>query len=457
MRILPLLLAFHQGPPPTTYPVFEDDKIPPAVYRERRQRLKEAIGNDTVALVLTNPLRNRSNDTDFRFRPDSDFVYLTGFEEPDAALLLAPGGIEIDGRRVTEVLFTNVSDPMSETWLGYRMGTENAGRLLGVESAKPNSEFKRVLGQLRPSNWALSTPPDPSGTVQRMAADFGQWRAGGAERAKVRLGQAIGRMRVIKSPDEIRLLRKAVDASVQAHFEAIRSAEPGMREYQLQAVVEYVFMRNGCEFTAYNSIVGSGANSCILHYDANRRLMKAGDIICMDVAGEYHGYAADITRSFPVSGKFTPEQRAIYNLVLEAQEAGIAACRPGAPFGAPHAAAARVIGDGLVRLGITKDRAGAGRYFMHGTSHTIGLDVHDAMTQTLEENVTLTVEPGIYIKAGAPCDRKWWNIGVRIEDDVLVTRTGPVNLSGALPRKAEAIEALMAEKGIGNVPLRGTK
>lgn len=457
MRVMSLLMAFYQGPA-APYPVFENDKIPPAVYRERRQRLKEQLGPNTVALVLTNPTRNRSNDTDFRYRPDSNFWYLTGFEEPDAALLLAPSGIEIDGKRVTEVLFVNLSDPMSETWLGYRMGPENTVMLLGLEAAQPNRNFRAVLNAVKPQDWATIPLPDANGTAQAMAHEFATWRAGGAARAKVNLNSLVSRMRVKKSPEEVALLKKAVNASVLAHAEAMRSVEPGMWEYEVQAVVEYVFTRFGCEFTAYNSIVGSGLNSCILHYETNRRKTVAGDLICMDVGGEYHGYAADVTRTYPVNGKFSREQRAIYELVLAAQQAGIEACKAGNSFGAPGQAATRVLEEGMKRLGIIKNPSELGRYFMHGTSHYIGLDVHDSHgDNTLRENYALTVEPGIYIKAGSPCDKKWWNIGVRIEDDILVTANGPVNLSGALPRKVDAIEALMKEKGIGNSLVKPAK
>jgi Xaa-Pro aminopeptidase len=457
MPLLSLLLAFTQGPA-APYPVFENDKIPPAVYRARRQRLKEGLGPNTVALVLTNPTRNRSNDTDFRFRAESNFLYLTGFEEPDAALLLAPGGIELNGKRVTEVLFTNVSDPMSETWLGYRMGPANAVKLLGIEAARPNEEFRTVLQTIKPQEWATIPIADPSGTVHRMANEFTTWRAGGSPRAKLSLERAVARMRVKKSPEEIVLLKKAINATVLAHAEAIRSIEPGMWEYEIQAVVEHVFTRYGCEAVAYNSIVGSGQNSCILHYESNRRKTVAGDLICMDVGGEYHGYAADVTRTYPVDGRFSPAQRAIYNIVLAAQEAGIRECRAGNPFDAPHQAAERVMFEGLRKLGIVNHMSEMGRYFMHGTSHYIGLDVHDSHgDNTLRENYTLTVEPGIYIKAGSPCDKKWWNIGVRIEDDILVTAQGPVNLSAALPRKVEAVEALMREKGIGNAVIKPPK
>ena len=437
------------------YPVFETDNLRPAVYKARREAVKAEMGANSLAVFFTNPERNRTNDTDFRFRPDSNFYYLTGFDEPDSALLLAPSGIEWQGQKVTEVLFVNVSDAMSETWLGYRMGPENAMRLLGVELAVPNSKFSLLLKEL-PTNLALypaSVIPDASGTIARMSRNWTDWMTGAKlQPTKPRLGAFLAKMRVKKSPEEIMLLQKAVDATVLGHREAMKTIEPGMREFELQAVVEYAFTRSGCESVGYNSIVGSGPNSCILHYEANRRQTKAGDIICMDVAGEYHGYSADVTRSFPVSGKFTAAQREIYDLVLAAQDAGIAECVVGKGFGAPDAAARKVVADGLMKLGIITKAEDAGRYFMHGTSHYIGLDVHDAHgDNTLQDGYTLTVEPGVYIKEGSPCDKKYWNIGVRIEDDILVTSRGPVNMSVGVPRKAIEIEALMKQKGIGNM------
>ena len=451
MRILPLLLTLFQGPS-QDYPVFETDLVPPAITRQRGDRLKTELPPNTVTLILTNPWRNRSNDTDFRFRPDSDFRYLTGFEEPDSALLLAPSGIEWQGKKVTELLFVNVSDKSSETWLGYRMGPQNAEKLLGIAAA-PNGDLKTVLSKIAPTNWILSAPPDPNGTVADMIKSFDAWHQG-IPRDKFSVPRALGKMRVKKEPIELDYLRKAIDASVVGHREAMRTAEPNMWEYEIQAVVEYAFTKLGCEFQGYNSIVGSGPSSCILHYEADRRQMKAGEIICMDVGGEYHGYSADVTRSFPVNGKFTPAQKAIYELVLASQEAGIAACRSGASFQAPHEAATKVLAEGMIRLGIIKSRSELGQYFMHGTSHYIGLDVHDPMGDfTLRPNYVLTVEPGIYIKAGSPCDPKWWNIGVRIEDDILVTEGEPVNLSAGAPRKVAEIEALMRQKGVGNAPL----
>ena len=430
-----------------SYPVFENDKLPPTLYASRRNQIKRLLGPSGVAILFTNPERNRNNDDDFRFRPDSNFWYLTGFEEPDSILVLAPGGIELDGKRVTEVLLVNVSDQSSETWEGYRMGPAGAMRLLGFELALPNARFGEVLTALeRTPKRKLSEPlipPDPSGPMVEWINAVAKWKSHAAA-GGLGLAAELAKMRVKKSPEELALMRKAAAISAQAHIEAMKAARPEMREYEIQALVEYWFARKGCESVAYNSIVGSGPNSTILHYEADRRLMHAGEIVCMDVAGEYHGYAADITRSYPVSGKYSKEQRAIYEVVLAAQSAGIGKCQVGEPFDSPHYAAVKVLGDGLLRLGVIKNRDDLARYFMHGTSHYLGLDVHDAHgSDTLQDSEVLTVEPGIYIKAGSPCDKKWWNIGIRIEDDILVTSHGPEILSEAAPRDPDKIEALM--------------
>ena len=433
-------------------PFLEPDRITNAEHAARRAAVKAWMPKGSVAVILTNPERNRSNDTDFRFHPEVNFWYLTGFPEPDAALLLAPDGITVDGKRVTELLVVNDRDPAQETWTGYRFGPERAASRLGVEMAVSNKRFAEMLKAVGSApilkGLEINAPSGPVAIMGRMAdeAATGRDRPGG-------LAGQLARMRAVKSPAEIGFLKRAVAATVVGHREAIRTCEPGMREYDLQAVVEYAFARGGCESVGYNSIIGAGPDSCTLHYEADRRPIEKGEMICMDVAGEYHGYSADVTRSFPAGGTFSKEQRTIYDLVLAAQDAGIAACRPGAPFRATHDAARKVLLDGLTRLGIVKDPKELGRYFPHGTSHTIGLDVHDSAIGVLAPNVLLTVEPGIYIPAGSPCDPKWWNIGVRIEDDVLVTDGDPVVLSAGAPRKAVEIEALMREKGIGNVKI----
>ncbi len=436
------------------YPIFEHDKISANEFAERRERLKRVLGPTGVAVVFTNPERNRNNDVDFQFRGASNFLYLTGFEEPNAALILAPGGIQLGGTTVTEVLFCNEPNPQSITWLGYRMGSALAPNLLKIEAAVPCSKFSETLTALKSKaglvTWTPELPTGPTAELQRMVEAFSTAFTGATTKAG--FGTEMAKLRVIKSPNEIRLMRMAAQVSAKAHVEALRSAKAGMREYEIRALVEYIFAKNGCESPAYGSIVGSGPNSCILHYEEDRRLMKNSDMVCMDVAGEYHGYAADVTRSYPIGGHFSPEQRAIYQIVLRAQTAGINACRVGSPFRSAHNAATAVLLDGMKKLGLVKDEKELKRYFMHGVSHYVGLDVHDAGTGgPLAAGMVLTVEPGIYIRAGAPCDKKWWNIGIRIEDDILVTTKGPENLSVGAPRQLEDIEKVMAEKGIGNL------
>jgi Xaa-Pro aminopeptidase len=452
-RLWFVLLCLVSAAGAQEYPVFETDKIPPAEYQARRERVKAQIGADGVAVFFTNPERNRNNDVDFLFRADSTFLYLTGFEEPDAALLLVPSGIDVGGRRYTEVLFVNEANQQSLTWLGWRMGSANVPRLLGIESAASNADFEKTLAQVTGSKKVFTgmVPLNGGGRIGTMAAAFEKWRNEGGFGQASSMRGFVNRMREIKSAEEIRLLKKVCEISALAHVEAMRACEPGMREWEIGALVQYIFAKHGCEFPGYPPIVGSGPNSTILHYQSNRRQMKSGDIICMDTAGEYHGYSADVTRSFPVNGKFTQEQREIYNIVLEAQQAGMDLCKPGATAGQIGAACSEKLAAGLTKLGIIKQRNELGRYYMHGFGHGIGLDVHDPMPSTLAPGAVFTIEPGIYIKEGSPCDKKYWNIGVRIEDDILITPTGYVNLSAGCPRKAADIEKLMAEKGIGNV------
>ncbi|MBL0095697.1 MAG: Xaa-Pro dipeptidase [Bacteroidetes bacterium] len=260
------------------------------------------------------------------------------------------------------------------------------------------------------------------------------------------LHKYMAQLREKKDPEEIVLLQKAMDMTTDGFREMIRELSPGMSEYQAQAIVEYHAKKGGSEYMGYPSICGGGANSCVLHYTYNRKKLDAKELLLVDMGAEYHGYTADITRTLPVDGKFSQEETMIYNLVLAAQNAGIDQCRKGKGFRDAHHAAYEVIGKGLVELGIIKEINEANKYFMHGTSHYLGLDVHDAGTFTaLQSGVVMTVEPGIYIAEGSPCDRKWWGIGVRIEDDILVTESAPIIMTAALPRTIHELERLMAE------------
>lgn len=437
------------------YPIFETDKISADEHAARRDALKRHMGPKSIGVFFTNAVHSRNNDVDFMFRADSNFLYLTGFEEPDAALILVPDGVTLGGKEVTEILFVNQPTSMSLTWLGYRMGSDNAESILKFEKSLANSEFGKVLAEVAEASGATKLfsgdpPAAARGAMARMASEFSSWRSAASLEPVRSWSRFLARAREIKSPAEQRLLKKSVDVSVAAHIEAMKSTKPGMREYEIGGLVKYIFEKNGCEYPGYPPIVGSGPNSTILHYNTNRRVMKAGDMICMDTAGEYHGYTADITRSFPVSGKFSPEQKAIYEIVLKACDAGIAACKPGATRGQVGQAISRVLSDGLIALGIIETASGLRRYYMHGWGHGIGLDVHDPWSGTFAPGVTFTVEPGIYIKAGSPCDEKWWNIGIRIEDDILITSDGAINMSAGAPRTVAEIERTMAMPGLGN-------
>jgi Xaa-Pro aminopeptidase len=435
------------------YPVFEPDKLRPEEFRERRERVKRELGAGAVGIVLTNPIRNRNNDVDFFFRGDSNFLYLTGFEEDSAALVLIPDGFELNGKKVTEILFCNVPTQQSITWLGYRMGPENAVKLLGFETALSNREFEATLSRIPAQRISVSIPPNPEpGLIGRMNLQILSYREG--KEAGPNLRQIIQRHRQVKSQWEIELLKKAAEISALAHVEAMRAVRPGMYEYEIDALYRYVFRREGCADIGYEPIVGSGPNATILHYNANRRKMEDGDLLLVDAAGEYMGYSADVTRTFPVNGKFSPEQRAIYEIVLRATDEGIAMCRSGMTTAQIGNRISQILADRLIELGIIQSRNQVGRYYMHGFGHGIGLDVHDPMPATLVPGVVLTIEPGIYIKEGSPCDPKWWNIGIRIEDEILVTDGEPVNLSAGAPRTIADIEKLMQETGIGNQPFR---
>lgn len=442
----------------TSFPIWETDKIPPTEYKQRREKLMAQMEPGSIAVFFTNPTRNRNNDVDFVYRGDSNFLYLTGFEEPDAALVLVPSGAIVNGKRVREVLFVNEADAMSITWLGYRMGSANVPKLLGIEAAMPNNKFEIAFASLaagadnKKVSWSVA--PDMAGRVSAMWESSKKWCADNQYTNGKSLRGALSVMRGVKSPAEIALIKKACEISARGHIEAMRSCEPGMREWEIGSLVKYMFGKEGCEYEGYPPICGSGPNSTILHYESNRALMNSGDVMCMDTAGEFHGYSADVTRSFPVNGRWTTEQKAVYNVVRRAQAAGIALCKPGVSTGTVGQACSDELANGLVELGIIKNASELGRYYMHGFGHGIGLDVHDPMPNTLEPGVCLTVEPGIYIKEGSPCDKKWWNIGIRIEDDILVTTGSPITMSEAAPRDPSLIEKLMAETGIGNIKFK---
>ena len=424
-------------------------------YIERRKTLLSKMPPNSLAVVPAAPMRTRSRDTDYVFRQNSDFHYLTGFDEPDALLVLERGP-----RRQKSLLFCRAKDALSERWDGERLGPGLAPERLGVDAAYPVSQIARRLPKLLLDKARLFMELGESAREQQVLGFLGEIRMSReAHRAPQHLdllGPLLHEMRAIKREDERDLMREAARISSHAHHRAMRAARPGMGEWALEAEIVYEFMRRGARVPAYTSIVGSGANACVLHYVENSAVMQDGDLVLIDAGCEYQHYAADITRTFPVNGRFSEPQRAVYDIVLGAQLAAIDACQPGHSLDAPHQAAVREVIKGLIKLGLLEGdldaliEAEAHRpYFMHGTSHYLGLDVHDVGARKqaqdwrrLEPGMVLTVEPGIYM-AEASVPEQYRDIGIRIEDDVLITESGNEVLTKDTVKTVADIEAMM--------------
>jgi Xaa-Pro aminopeptidase len=452
------------------YLEYDADLIPGQVYKERREKLMQQIGNEAVAIFYTNPERNRNADLEFPYAPNSDFYYLTGFREPNAILVLAPKGASVrsleDSTKtitVREILFVQARNPLFEKWNGRRYGPTGAMKLRGFEYAATNDKFKTMLQPIlfaaqAKSLYVPTFRSDLSGELvdllQPLRSMTQQFNGYVEIRDPIAL---VHKMRVVKSPEEIALLAKATEISAAAHRQAMMSVEPGMGEYELEAVYEYVFRKLGAEQNGYPCIIASGENSVILHYNTNRRKIKDGDVVLADCAAEYRGYSSDVTRTYPANGKFSKAQRAIYQIVLDAQKAAIAATKPGVAWQEVSKIASGTIMEGLFKLGIIKEKTPKelSRFYYHGLGHPVGLNVHDVGQPTMEAGMLYTVEPGIYIAEGsAGVDPAYYNIGVRIEDVVLVTADGSKTLSAAAPREIAEIEALMKQKGVGNLAIQ---
>lgn len=427
-------------------------------FARRRAALMRRIGKGGVAILATAPETIRNQDVHHPYRPTSDFYYLTGFAEPDSVAVFAPGRAA-----GAYILFCRPRDALAELWQGRRAGMEGARADFGADAAYPLTELDTVLPSLLESCDRLyCILGQDAGFDNRLLGWLNQLRA------KVRAGVQVPRQihalddliheqRLRKNAEELKLMRRAADISVEAHRRAMRFCHPGAWEYQVEAEIVHEFMAHGALSPAYPSIVGGGANACILHYRENNQKLRAGEMLLIDAGAEYQYYAADITRTFPVNGQFSPEQKALHELVLAAQLAAIAAVQPGNAWDAPHVAAVAVLAEGLIRLGLLQGSVAEciahetyKRYFMHKTGHWLGMDVHDVGNykhagawRRLEPGMVLTVEPGLYIAAGSPVEPRWWNIGIRIEDDVVVTRHGHEVLTEAAPKTVTDITAEM--------------
>ena len=449
----------------------------PDIYQLRRNKLAKQIFAKTgggIAVVSTAPEIARNRDSEFPYRHDSDFYYLTGFEEPGATLVMKVDG---DGKnfQLQSHLFCRPKDPEREIWDGIRLGPEAAPEVLGVDYAHSNQELDRKLGELLADQDAVYIRLAESAEADRRLRHWmkqvrGQVRSGVNPPSEFHDIEAlIHEMRLFKDVHEIEIMRRAAAISARAHIRAMQICTPGMREYQLEAELLHEFRNSGAQSVAYNSIVAGGANSCILHYRAGSTELRSGELCLIDAGCELDGYASDITRTFPVNGKFTGPQRALYDITLAAQEAAIAMTKPGNTFMQPHEAALKVLTQGLLDekllkladLGSLENAIKTGayrRFYMHRTSHWLGMDVHDVGSyreasrdsssedkpwRVLKSGMVITIEPGLYIRPAADVDEKFWNIGIRIEDDAVLNNSGCELISRGVPVKADEIEALM--------------
>ena len=423
-------------------------------FARRRKKLMDVVDRGGIAIQPTAPERVRNRDVYYPYRSDSDFHYLTGFPEPEAVMVLVP-----DRPQGEYILFCREKDPEAETWHGRRAGLEGACELYGADDAFPISDLDDILPGLIENKERIYY------TMGRYQ-DFDQRLLGWLNRvsSKSRAGvhtpdqlhsvaHYVHEMRMYKSREEIKTMRRAAQISAAAHRRAMEVCQPGLYEYQIEAELLHSFMRHGSRSPAYPSIVGGGANTCILHYNENNEQLAAGDLLLIDAGCELDHYASDITRTFPVNGRFTPAQRATYDIVCAAQQAAMQATVVGAKFTDPHDAAVRVLAQGLLDLGLIAPQSleaaiesGAyKRFYMHRTGHWLGLDVHDVgdYNTRLTSGMVTTIEPGLYIRPAADIAHEFWNIGIRIEDDAAVTPNGAQLLTRGVPVNAADIEALM--------------
>ncbi len=432
-------------------------------YEQRRGAFARGLG-DAVAVIPAARHAVRNADTEYEYRQNSDFFYLTGFDEPEALLVVAPHRA---GERF--VLFLRPRDRTQEIWTGRRLGLEGAVERLGVDAAFPISELAERLPKILVGAPALAYELAVDEELDRVvlaavkAARYEVRRGGTAPQAFVAPGHVLHEMRLHKDAAEIAIMRRAAAASLAGHTAAMRATRPGLGEFELEAIVEYAYRRAGAQDVAYPSIVAGGANATILHYNTNRDVLRDGDLVLVDSGAEVDLYASDVTRTWPVNGTFSAEQRVLYDIVLRAQLAGIDRVRAGQPFIAYHEAAVRVLTEGLVDVGLLHGDPAAliessafSEFYPHRTGHYLGLDVHDvgrytesdATYRLLEPGMVMTVEPGLYVQPDADVPERWKGIGIRIEDDILCTSGEPENLTAAIPKSIEDLERIVGTDAV---------
>ena len=429
-------------------------------FAKRRQQLMEIMGPNSIAILPNAVVSSRNRDVDYPYRSDSNFHYLSGFDEPNSVIVIVPGRPHGE-----YLLFCRERKLEKEIWHGYRAGQEGAIKNFDADDSYPISDLDDILpGLLEDREKVFYTMGNIASFDQRIVGFLNHLREATRQGKHspteiIELDHCLNELRLFKSSAEIKAMRKAGEISAQAHIRAMQFTQPGKWEYQVEAEIIHEFMRNNCRSPAYPSIVGGGENGCILHYIENNHKLKNNDLLLIDAGAEYDFYAGDITRTFPVNGKFTPSQKALYTIVLNAQKAAIAAVKPGNHWNQPHEAAVRVLTAGLIDIGLLEgeleeliENNSYREFYMHRTGHWLGMDVHDVGDykvggewRLLEPGMVLTVEPGIYIRDLEHIPKKWHFTGIRIEDDVLVTKTGNEVLSALAPKEIDEIETLMAQ------------
>lgn len=437
------------------------DDLGPEFHKKKRQEFRSLMPANSVAFIFTSPIMKRSNDTDYMYHQDPNFYYLTGWREPHGVLVIFKDDqFDSDGS-YNEIMYVRERNEYREMWDGRRLGIKGAKKMSFdrvklrsefIENTIPIENFTNILNtnirddvrDFKDDKYDLF---DIQNKFQEIVSKKESDMLGDLNKQffSSSINQIMSKLRQTKDPLEIELLTKAIRISALAQIEVMRAIHNDMTEREVQGIHEFIYRKYGAAHEGYNSIVGAGGNACVLHYVTNEDMDIKDKLILMDVGAEYRGYTADVTRTIPVNGKFNNEQKIIYDLVYKSQEEAIKEAIIGNSFNDIYLKSYDIIAKGLIDLGIINDYREARKYYPHGVSHHIGLDVHDPGSRDLMENMVITVEPGIYIPENSNTDPKWWNIGVRIEDDILITNSGPVNLSIDAPRRSDEIEVIMAQ------------
>ena len=437
------------------------DDLGPEFHKKKRQEFRSLMPTNSVAFIFTSPIMKRSNDTDYMYHQDPNFYYLTGWREPHGVLVIFKDDqFDSDGA-YNEIMYVRERNEYREMWDGRRLGIKGAKKMSFdrvklrsefIENTIPIENFSNILNtnirddvrDFKDDKYDLF---DIQNKFQEIVSKKESDMLGDLNKQffSSSINQIMSKLRQTKDPLEIELLTKAIRISALAQIEVMRAIHNDMTEREVQGIHEFIYRKYGAAHEGYNSIVGAGGNACVLHYVTNEDMDIKDKLILMDVGAEYRGYTADVTRTIPVNGKFNNEQKIIYDLVYKSQEEAIKEAIIGNSFNDIYLKSYDIIAKGLIDLGIINDYREARKYYPHGVSHHIGLDVHDPGSRDLMENMVITVEPGIYIPENSNTDPKWWNIGVRIEDDILITNSGPVNLSIDAPRRSDEIEVIMAQ------------